>query len=90
LTIAPSATIEEHVPPNEAETPPPATGSNEDTSGEMTESPPGTTAKADDLIGYCVEAGPSESDAFEYSGIDGNKYEITNVNLSWFYDSVLK
>jgi len=65
------------VPPTE---PPPPTEEPEPTAitaADESAETPGDAAKAVDLIGAWVEAGAPETNAFDYTGIDGQTYQAT-------------
>ncbi|MBT3189837.1 MAG: hypothetical protein HN736_11225 [Anaerolineae bacterium] len=71
LTVVPSPVVEEAAAP-EATSEPEAAPEEE---APEAESMLGAAAKAVDLLGAWADAGAPETDAFEYTGVDGNTYE---------------
>ncbi|MBT3336293.1 MAG: hypothetical protein HN391_00055 [Anaerolineae bacterium] len=67
LTVVPSPVSEEAAPAPEETPAPEVEAESQDMSG--------AAAKAVDLIGAWAEAGASETEAFDYTGVDGNTYQ---------------
>ncbi|MCP4139495.1 MAG: hypothetical protein GY755_04245, partial [Chloroflexi bacterium] len=74
LTVVPSPVSEESAAPEPEETQAPEATPEAEAEAE---SMAGAAAKAVDLIGAWADAGASEMNAFEYTGVDGNTYEGT-------------
>ena len=68
--VAETETVEESVEPGDAE-------ESSEVSLEVSLGELGAAAKAVDLIAAWVEDGASETEAFEYEGVDGNAYQAT-------------
>ncbi len=68
--VAETETVEESVEPGDAE-------ESSEVSLEVSLGELGAAAKAVDLIAAWVDDGASETEAFEYEGVDGNAYQAT-------------
>jgi hypothetical protein len=97
LAIVLAACGEATAPPTEATAPPEPTATEVPTQAP-TEAPTesGAAAYAVDLIAAWVEAGAPETEAFDYTGVDGNTYQATfdvdiqplfMQNNAWFEES---